>query len=166
MKYRLPKIVASEDVSVFVRESVPFGVMANCTKTMDKVFHWGGRILFVVLMATQCLFLASYPAIYKNNLTWYITSLSYAPSAFTWLFLVLSKKAKLRWLFLTWGLYLLGLVVSIATVFIIVGNSLDKERFLGPNGLKMTLCITPLLVLLLLRRLERVFSVAIVFVKR
>ena len=85
---------------------------------------------------------------------------------YAWLFLVLSKKAKLRWLFLTWGLYLLGLVVSIATVFIIVGNSLDKERFLGPNGLKMTLCITPLLVLLLLRRLERVFSVAIVFVKR
>ena len=46
-------------------------------------------------MLTQCLFLASYPAIYKNNLTWYLTSLSYAPPVFVWLFLVLSKKANL-----------------------------------------------------------------------
>ena len=121
---------------------------------MDKVFLWGGRILFLVLMVTQCLFLASYPVIYKNNLTWYLTSLSYAPAAFTWLFLVLSKKAKLRWLFLTWGLYLIGLVGSIAIVFTSVGDILDKERFPGPNGLKMTLCITPLLVLLLLNTAE------------
>ena len=135
-------------------ESVSFGIMANCTKTMDKVFLWGGRILFLVLMVTQCLFLASYPAIYKNNLTWYLTSLSYAPAAFTWLFLLLSKKAKLRWLFLTWGLYLIGLVGSIVIVFTTVGDILDKERFLGPNGLKMTLCITPLLVLLLLNTAE------------
>ena len=40
-----------------------------------------------------------------------------------------------------------------------VGDSLEKERFPGPNGLKMTLCITPLFVLLLLlkksKRCER-----------
>ena len=51
---------------------------------------------------------------------------------------------------LTWGLYLLVLVVSTAIVFTKVGDCLDRERFPGPNGLKMTLCITPLLVLLLL----------------
>ena len=110
---------------------------------------WAGRALFLALMVTQCLFLASYPVIYSSNLKWYLTSLSYAPSVFVWLILVFSKKAKLGWLFVTWGLYVLGLVVSTAVVFAKVGDSLDKEKFLGPNVLKMVLCIAPLLLLLL-----------------
>ena len=130
--------------------------MTNCARVMDKVFLWGGRALFLALMVTQCLFLASYPAIYSSNLKWYLTSLSYAPSVFVWLILVFSKKAKLGWLFVTWGLYVLGLVVSTALVFAKVGDSLDKERFLGPNVLKMVLCITPLLLLLLLNTAEDV----------
>ena len=107
--------------------------MTNCAGVMGKVFLWGGRALFLALIVTQCLFLASYPANYKNNSTWYLTSLSYAASVFVWLILVFSKKAKLRWLFVTWGLYVLGLVVSTALVFANVGDSLDKERFLGPK---------------------------------
>ena len=39
--------------------------------------------------------------------------------------------------------------MSTAIVFATVGDSIDKERFLGPNVLKMVLCITPLLLLLL-----------------
>jgi len=130
--------------------------MTNCARVMDKVFLWGGRALFLAFMVTQCLFLASYPANYKNNSTWYLTSLSYAPSVFVWLILAFCKKAKLRWLFLTWGLYVLGLVVSTAVVFANVGDILDKEKFLGPNVLKMVLCITPLLLLLLLNTAEDV----------
>ena len=130
--------------------------MAFFTPTMDEFFLWGGRIFFLVLLLIQCLFLASYPAIYSSNLTWYLTSLSYAPSLFMCFFLVLSKKAKLRWLFLTWGLYVLGLVVSTAIVFTTVGDSIDKERFLGPNVLKKVLCITPVLLLLLLKNAEDV----------
>ena len=122
---------------------------------MDEVFLWGGRIFFLVLLLTQALFLASYPAIY-SNLKWYSTSLSYAPSVLVWLILVKCKKAKLRWIFWIWGMYVLGLVVSTAIWFTIVGDSLDKERFLGPNVLKMVLCITPLLLLLLLNTAEDV----------
>ena len=136
---------------MFVSESVPFGVMTNFTRTIDKVFLWGGRLLFLVLMLTQCLFLASYPAIYSSNLKWYLTSLSYAPSVLMWLFLFKSKKAKLYRIFWLWGMYVLGLVVSTAIVFKIVGDSLDKDRFLGPNVLKKVLCITPILLLLLLK---------------
>ena len=130
--------------------------MAYFTPTMDEIFLWGGRIFFLVLLLIQCLFLASYSAIYSSNLTWYLTSLSYLPSLLVCFFLVLSKKAKLRWLFLTWGLYVLGLVVSTAIVFTTVGDSLDKERFLGPNVLKKVLCITPVLLLLLLKNAEDV----------
>ena len=129
--------------------------MAYFPRTMDEVFLWGGRIFFLVLLLTQALFLASYRAIY-SNLKWYSTSLSYAPSVLVWLILVKCKKAKLRWIFWIWGMYVLGLVVSTAILFTIVGDSLDKERFLGPNVLKMVLCITPLLLLLLLNTAEDV----------
>ena len=136
-----------------MNECVPFALITNYARIMTKVFLCGGRTLFFVLMLTQCFFLASYPAIYKNDLKWLLTCLSYAPSVFLWLFLLLFKKAKLlklRWVFVTWGFYVLGLVVSIAIVFANVGDSLDKKKFLGPNVLKMVLCITPLLLLLLL----------------
>jgi len=72
------------------------------------------------------------------------------PSLVPWIFLVLFQEAKLRRLFYIWGLYVFGLVVSIAFAFEVVGDSLDKERFLGPNVLKTALCFTPLLRLLLL----------------
>ena len=130
------KIVASEELSFFVSECVPFGVMANCNQIMDKVSLLGRRILYLVLILTQCLFLASYPAIYKNNLTWYLTSLSYAPPVFVWLFWFCPRRP-----ILTWDLFLLVLVVSTAIVFTKVGDSLDKERFPGRNGLKMTFAL-------------------------
>lgn len=123
---------------------------------MDVVFLWGGRIFCLALMLTQCFFLASYPAIYSSNLKWYLASFSYAPSVFVWLFLVKFKKAKLRSIFWIWGMYVLGLVVSTAIVFRIAGDSLDKDRFLGPNLLKKVLYITPLLLLLLLKTAEDV----------
>ena len=127
--------------------------MAYFTPTMDEVFLWGGRIFFLVLLLTQDFFLASYPAIY-SNLKWYSISLSYAPSVVVWLILVKFKKAKLSRIFWIWGVFVLGLVVSTGIVFIIVGDSLNKERFLGPNVLKMVLCITPVLLLLLLKTAE------------
>ena len=97
----------------------------------------------------QGFLLASYPAIYLN-FNWYLINLSYIPSIIWWFCLILFNQAKLRRLFYIWGLYVVGLVVSTVVVFSTVGDSLDKERFLGPNVLKATFCITPLLLLLLL----------------
>jgi len=66
-----------------------------------------------------------------------------------WLCLI-CYKAKLRWLFNVWYLYIVALIINIAIVFSVVGDSLDKNKLLGPNTLKTVLCITPLLLLLLL----------------
>ena len=57
------------------------------------------------------------------------------------------QEAKLRWLSYTWGLYVTGLVVSTIIVFATVVDNMDKESLLG---LKVTLWITPILLLLLL----------------
>ena len=111
-----------------------------------------GRFVFFTLIVTQCFLLAylpSYPAEYKVNSDWFGVSSSFAPSVIAWVALVLLKAAKLRRLFSVWGLYVFGLVVSIGVVFGVVGDGIEKKT-LGPIVLKGTLCVTPLLLLLLL----------------
>ena len=111
---------------------------------------WGGLVLFFALIVTQSFLFAAYPAKYKDDSRWYAMAASQALSVIFWLRLVLTSEAKLHRLFYVWGFYIFGLVISILTVFAHVGNILHKERFFGPNVLKTTLCITPLLLLLLL----------------
>ena len=120
------------------------------TEEMASFLVCGGRALFFALLVTQNFMLAAYPATYKDDSTWYAVAASQALSVTIWLALVLSSAAKLQRLFYIWGLYIFGLVISIAIVFGFVGDILDKKRFLGPNVLKTVLCITPLLLLLLL----------------
>ena len=120
------------------------------TEEMASFLVCGGRALFFALLVTQNFMLAAYPAKYKDDSTWYAVAASQALSVTIWLALVLSSAAKLQRLFYIWGLYIVGLVISIAIVFRFVGDILDKKRFLGPNVLKTVLCITPLLLLLLL----------------
>ena len=109
-----------------------------------------GRVLFLVLIFIQSFLLAAYPAEYKDDLRWYAMSASQGLSVIAWLRLVVTSKLKLHWLCYIWALYIVVLIISIVIVFVLVGNTLDKERFFGPNVLKTTLCITPLLLLLLL----------------
>ena len=120
------------------------------TEEMASLLVCGGRALFFALLVTQNFMLAAYPATYKDDSTWYAVAASQALSVTIWLALVLSSTAKLERLFYIWGLYIVGLVISIAIVFGFVGDILDKKRFLGPNVLKTVLCITPLLLPLLL----------------
>ena len=108
-----------------------------------------GRIVFFGLMITQCFLLASYPAHSKDDANWYAVAISFAPSVIIWIVLILIGKAKLRWLFCVWGLYVCGLIVSIGVVFGVAGDGIEKKT-IGPIFLKGTLCVTPLLLLLLL----------------
>ena len=109
----------------------------------------GARVIFFALILIQCFFLAGDPATYKNNSHWYFLATSFAPAVIVWLCLVASK-AKLCRLFFVWDFYIIcALIPNIAIVFLVVGDSLDKNKLLGPNALKMVLCITPLLLLLL-----------------
>ena len=104
-----------------------------------------GRFLFFGLALTQCFLLASYAS--KKSGLWYLTSLSYAPSLLGWTSLVLTDKTKLGKLSYIWCLYTVGLVVSTIIVFATFVDNMDNGSLLC---LKVTLCITPILLLLLL----------------
>ena len=50
-----------------------------------------------------------------------------------------------------WGTYILAFVVTVAMIFCKVAEKLTKDDNLGINALKATLCITPVLLILLLQ---------------
>ena len=109
-----------------------------------------GRFAFFGLIITQCCFLSAYLAKYEGTSNWYLMVFSFGPAVFVWIIFLLFDALYLGCLFRIWGLYIVALVVNIAMVFGKVGDRIDKNEFLGPNVLKMVLCITPLLLLLLL----------------
>ena len=102
-------------------------------------------------MITQSIALAAYPAKYENHTGWYGLTVLYLPALLTWL-CILQDEGKLRWLFAVWGFYTwLALVPITGINFGLVEDKLDNKAFLGPNVLKMSLSIFPVLLLLLLK---------------
>ena len=117
---------------------------------MASPLVWLGRLSYFVLMILQYVSFASFPAKYENQNGWYGMLLLFLPSLILW-FYTLHDEGKLRWLFFVWGLYVwLALVPAVGIIFRVVEDKLEKDVFFGPNVLKMTFCLTPLLLLLLL----------------
>ena len=113
-----------------------------------------GRFAFFALYALQTYSLTSYPAEYKSNNAFYLLVLLFVPALVLWFWIILWNDENLQWLFAVWLAYVwIGLVPLIGTIFggsDPIENKLDSQIFFGPNILKMTLCASPLLLLLLL----------------
>ena len=117
-----------------------------------------GRFAFVALYALQTYSLTSYPAEYgtaeyKGNDGFYALVVLFVPALLLW-FWILCNDKNLQWLFTVWLVYIwIGLVPLIGIIFggsEPIENKLDSQKFFGPNILKMTLCASPLILLLLL----------------
>ena len=109
-----------------------------------------GRFLFFVLMVMQGLSLAAYVAEYQQQAAWYSVSLLFAPASFFWWYISVNDERKPTYLFFAWLSYVLfGFVPLIGIVFGLVVDKIESDGFLNPSTLKLTLCITPLLLLLL-----------------
>ena len=112
-----------------------------------------GRIAFIILMGLQAYSLASYPAKYEDNRGLYGLTALYLPAVLFW-FRLMRKEENLHWLFAVWLLYVwIALVPFIGIIFgrtDTIEKKLNKEMFFGPNILKITLCLSPVLLLLLL----------------
>ena len=106
-----------------------------------------GRLAVVVLLLIQCGFLTAFPVWYTGDLRWIPVAILYAPAVVYWMY----REAKLVETFFTWSLYVvIALVPHVAITSVLCGDNLDKDNFLGPNCLKATLCITPLVFLVLM----------------
>ena len=112
-----------------------------------------GRVAFAILLSIQGISLASFPACYEeSNFYYFLLILCPIIPLLLWIY-VIRKKENLRWLFAVWSVYVIGLVVLIGVIFgrtDTIEDKLNKDVFLKPNVLKLTLCLSPILLLLLL----------------
>ena len=124
-----------------------------------KCCRWIGRVLFFATLGIQCGFLVAYPAKYKDNSHWYAMSASYGPPAILWLCLILLGRRELFPFFFVWAMYIYcALLPNVIVIFGFVVESVSKEELLDPNVLKITLCLTPLLLLLLVNTADNSHS--------
>ena len=111
------------------------------------------RFLFFALMIMQSFFLAAFPATYQDNSDWYATFILFLPSV-VGLFWWTNAEENLSgedfyFVLIFWTLYIwLGIVPMTAVVFGLIGDRIEFKGFWNPNTLRMTLCITPFLWLL------------------
>ena len=116
-------------------------VAAKCCK-------WVGRVVFFALLATQCGFLVVYPAKYKDNSNWYAMIACYGPTPVLLFCLCVARKTDLRRFFFVWASYIYcALLPNVIVVFVCVVENISRKE---SNMLKIVLCFTPLLLLLLL----------------
>ena len=107
-----------------------------------------GRFIFFSLLMIQSGFLAAYPATYQDRDTAALCLLC-IPVLVYWIYCLCTEASLLR-MFYTWGLYLAVFLIPLTvTIFLLAGDELDKTKFLGPNTLKVILCLTPVLFLFL-----------------
>lgn len=119
---------------------------------MTSFLLYGGRFGFFALMIVQGISLSSYPAKYEQNANagFYGLTVLFVPALLIWLY-IMCNEGHLPWLFVVWVLYTwVALVPLIGAIFGRIEDDIEKDVFFGPNVLKMTLCISPLLLLLLL----------------
>lgn len=108
-----------------------------------------GRFVFFVLMIMQCFFLATFLAHYEDEGGWYALTLLFVPASLIWWW-INSNTAGRREVVIFWLMYSwLGAVPLIGIVFGRLEDKIGSEGFWNASTLKMTLCITPLLLFLL-----------------
>ena len=118
------------------------------TKIKAKPLVAIGRLIFFSLLMIQSGLLAAYLTTYQDKNTSTLCLLC-IPVLVYWIYCLCTEASLLR-MFYTWGLYLVVFSIPmIATIFAVAGDDLDKTKFLGPNTLKVTLCLTPVLFLFL-----------------
>ena len=120
---------------------------------MASVLICLGRFAFFVLYGLQCYLLISYPVVYNSNESFYALIVLFIPALLLWLCILCDEK-NLQGLFTVWLAYVwIALIPLIGIIFggdDPIENKLDSQIFFGPNVLKITLCLSPLLLLLLL----------------
>ncbi|XP_031558925.1 uncharacterized protein LOC116295284 [Actinia tenebrosa] len=119
----------------------------------EKVLRWThgiGKLLFIILVFVQAIALARYPSIYWKNEWGNIMLIVMLPSLIVWYqHKKKTHEQQIDQLWKVWLAYVIPLTVMISVIFGGLRSKLDKTHFFGPNILRMTMCITPGIALLL-----------------
>jgi len=134
-------------IKITAMAGVSLSSLERKIKSIRLVFV--GRFVVLVLFLTQGGFFTAFPTWYSDDKRWIAVLTLYLPAISYWSFCLNTDAGLLR-MFYTWGLYVAALVPNISITFGVCGDDLNTQYFLGPNCLKVILCLTPVLLLLLL----------------
>ena len=133
-------------------------IMARKTGILRRVF---ARIFAVGLLILQGVIMNYYLIVDRDSLAWFAWIATDVIVLIAWVFTMWMShrksqsttnvtKDELKFAYLAWIVYALHLVPQVATLFKLKASLLDEKLIFGPNMLKMTLCLTPMLFLFLI----------------
>jgi len=118
---------------------------------VNKYLLYGRCIVFVVLVLFQGFLFINFLRKYHKSEGWYAIILLFLPTCVMWAWRESDLTRRLRWLLHAWLVHVvIGLVPTIAIIFGLIENKLQKGEPYGPDSLKLTMLISPLLLLVLL----------------
>ena len=125
-------------------------------KKIDKqaVGKWSARIgrsLYSVCVIVQVFLFAQYPSIYQEEKGFNALFLLALPTVIAAVVIILRESEReVKWLWLVWALYVVFVLAPmVAWIFGWLRKELDPNEFFGPNILKMIICGSPVLAVLL-----------------
>jgi len=110
------------------------------------------RVFFVVLVIAQCSIFAEYIRIYSSK-EFLLALLSFSLLVLiSWVVVLYlyRRSGQLSKLWLVWTVYVIVLGIFIGLIFGWLRERLDRDNFWGPNNLKITICMTPVIALVLI----------------
>lgn len=115
----------------------------------------GRPFAFVILTILQGFLIVSFLRKCHNCSGWYFIAVLFFPAAVAWKWETSNLTGRLHWSFATWSLHVgVGLVSAVGLIFGFAEKKLQTESPCNLDGSKLVLCISALLLLLLLSKLN------------
>jgi hypothetical protein len=131
--------------------------MANASAGGSGNLVVAGWIVLFILYCTQAILLTLFLAVHQHGLFGFMSLLFLPALILTGFFLRRNWNTnanvdkEIWYVWIIWGAYIVPFVIKVATIFAMVAKDLTTKDTLGINALKMTLCITPGMLILFLQ---------------
>ncbi len=120
-------------------------------KLVTQYIYYGRFVLFAVLAIFQAFVLTNFLLKYRDHKGWYAILPVFFPAFLAWTWKANDLTGRFRWLCAVWLFHVgIGLIPTIGIIFGLIENKLERGEAYGPGSLKLVLCVSPLLLLILL----------------
>ena len=111
----------------------------------------GRPVAFFALLLFQSFVFINFLRKYQKSDHWYAIIFLFQPIIAVWAWIVDDPTRHLLWLFVVWLVHVaIGLVPTIGIIFGLIENKVIKGEPYGPDGLKLIMLVSPLVLLVLL----------------
>lgn len=118
---------------------------------VNRYILFGRPVAFATLALFQGYVLTNFLVKHHGNKSWYAIDPLFFSTFLAWTWRVNDLTGRFRWMSAVWFLHVgIGLVPAVGTIFALIKNKLTGGEPYGSGSLKLILCVSPLLLLVLL----------------